>query len=177
MNNNVSYKDYRSTYLKMASLFCIDGPVSVETISNLIYIINKEYLDEQTLLKISNAGYTADELSNDDIEKATDETIKYNITEYFKGMKPILLSDCTILDDQKQVFMYYENLINGIKELPQADAINCYIELKDTILHGNLDGYDRLNKTQQDLIGKIILSVANNIADYRKDAKQYKITQ
>ena len=92
-------------------------------------------------------------------------------------MQPILLSDCTILDDQKQVFMYYENLINGIKELPQADAINCYIELKDTILHGNLDGYDRLNKTQKDLIGKVILSVANNIADYRKNAKQYKITQ
>ena len=178
MNNvfNISYTEYRSTYLNFASKYAIEGPISYDTLNTIIYYMNSEYLDNYTIDKISDSNYVCqDNLTNDYIQKAIEELKKYNINAYYKGETPILLSDTIIIKNQIQALLYIENLLKNIKDLPQEEAINSYVELKDIILHKNLENYKFLNNKQQSLIEKIYLPVANNLFDYRNNAKQYKL--
>ena len=176
--NKVSYKDYRSTYLNFASKYAIEGPISLDALNTVIYYMNSEYLDNDTFSRISDSNYVCEEsTSTDYIQKSINEIKSYNINSYYKGENPILLSDAIIRSDQKQVLNYIEKLIKNIRELPQEEAIDSYIKLKDIIMHKSLEGYDLLNSKQQRFIEEINIPVANNLVDYRKDAKQYKITQ
>ncbi len=169
-NDRVSYKDYKSTYLNFASDFCIDGPLSVETVNTLVFCLNKDFVDSETLIKISNVEYIKEnEISQEYISKAIEEVKNFNINSISSGDKMIKLSDAIILDNQKNEVMDLELLLDRIKELPQSEALQSYESLKYMIENNELKS---LTYNQKKLIESINIPVANNLYDYRNNVKQ-----
>ena len=176
MENKITFNDYKKTYLNFASVYGIEGPLSLETINTIMYYMNSEFMDNDALNKILDMDYICqDNLTTDYIAKAIEEIKNYNTNSYYKQQESIKLSDAVIMEEHKQVIKYIEDLVLKIRELPQDEAINSYIELKDIITHKSMKEYDELTFKQQKLIESIDLPVATNLFDYRKNAKQYKI--
>ena len=179
-DTKVTYKDYKNTYLNFAANNAIEGPLSIESIDTIVWNLNNEFLDreDETIEKIENSHFLYQDITTTDyLQKAVDEVKNYNINSYYKEQTPIKLSDAIALESQKQVVVYLEKLLEDIRKLPQDEAINSYIELRDIIYHKNTEDYKKLSDKQQKIIESINLPVAANLYDYRKNAKQYKISQ
>lgn len=174
METKISFKEYKKAYLNFTSIYGIEGPLSVDTINTIMYYMNSEYLDEAATKRILDMEYLSqDDVSSDYITKAVEQITRYNTNSYYKGQDSIKLSDAAVLENQKQVIKYIEDLMSKICELPQEEAANAYNELKDIIIHKRMQEYNELSYKQQKLIETIDFAVATTLEDSRKNAKLY----
>ncbi len=171
-NSKISYKNYKNLYKNFATTYCIEGSLSVDTIKTVVYYMNSDSLDENVTKKIFDLDFiTPKEIKVDYVSNAIEEIKNYNIDSYFKGKEPIKLSDAIILESQKEDASNIEKLLSRISELPQEEAIKSYNELKSII---KFDECKNLTMKQKHLVYSISIPVANNLLDYRDNAKQFR---
>lgn len=172
-NDMLSFKEIKSTITNFSSIYCDKTPLSSETLKEIPYELNKNYISEETEEKLKNYNLITENVMNKATTNRTEqEVINHNINSYVNGNDPIRLSDAIAKDSQKGIIIYLERALDSISKASLESANSSYIECRDILTHRNNEEYQELSEEQQDFISDIYLQIANNLIGYRQEAKK-----
>ena len=170
--DKITFKEIKDTELNFESINAQQTPLPIETLRQIVYQINKDYLQEETIEHLKDYNLITANIMNAPVNKAIQEVINHNINSYVNEKEPIRLSDAIAKDEQKGIVIYLERALDSINKASLESANSSYIECRDIMTHKNNEEYRELSDNQQEFISDVYLEVAHNLIGYRQEAKK-----